>query len=175
MSVAIVAMAPVFSMIIKAICPDVSCGATSRPSCSSRSTRSPGPRLVVPVEVDHWRRLGTACSTTSPMARTLGQALRPVSTPARRPHDCRPRVPHLHLHVFPAYTLGDFSFAKAGPDPDRGTRVRQPRRSVRPFVTWGAGVRPRIDGPDSALRRCGGSPAAGPLRRPPHAAQRQRW
>lgn len=27
-------------------------------------------------------------------------------------------VPHLHLHVFPAFRLEDFSFAAADPDPD---------------------------------------------------------
>ena len=53
------------------------------------------------------------------MARTLGQALKAgFDAPRAGLMIAGLEVPHLHLHVFPAYTLEDFSFAKADPDPD---------------------------------------------------------
>ena len=82
---------------------------------------NPGHVLVVPVEeVDHWEAIEHGLfDHLTDVARTLGQALKAgFDAPRAGLMIAGLEVPHLHLHVFPAYTLEDFSFAKADPDPD---------------------------------------------------------
>ena len=40
-------------------------------------------------------------------------------------------MPHLHVHVFPAYNLTDFGFAHRGPQPVAGVSTRRRQKSKR--------------------------------------------
>ncbi|NNG97654.1 HIT family protein [Gordonia araii] len=77
--------------------------------------------LVVPVdEVDHWESVEAGLfDHLTDVARTLGQAVKQgFDAPRAGLIIAGMEVPHLHLHVFPAWKLEDFSFAAADPDPD---------------------------------------------------------
>ncbi|MFZ3394976.1 HIT family protein [Rhodococcus sp. 7Tela_A2] len=114
-------MASVFSMIISGELPgrfvwqddDVVSFLTINPLTE-------GHVLVVPrQEVDHWESVDDELwAKLNGVARIVGRAVRPA--------DAAPRtglviagleVPHLHLHVFPAHTMGDFDFATAEKEP----------------------------------------------------------
>jgi len=77
--------------------------------------------LVVPVsEVDHWVDLApplwTRVSVVSHVvARALADAF---DAPRVGQMIAGFEVPHVHVHVFPAYGLDDIGFAKADPAPD---------------------------------------------------------
>lgn len=82
---------------------------------------APGHCLVVPrVEVDHWTDLAPdVAAHLMTVAQTIGQAQREVFTPARIGLLIAGfEVPHVHLHVIPARSMGDFDFAKADTSPD---------------------------------------------------------
>ena len=82
---------------------------------------TPGHVLVVPIEeVDHWEAVESGLfDHLTGVARTLGQAVkRGFDAPRAGLMIAGLEVPHLHLHVFPAFRLEDFSFAAADPDPD---------------------------------------------------------
>jgi diadenosine tetraphosphate (Ap4A) HIT family hydrolase len=122
MSAAIVAMASVFSMIIKGDLPGRFVWRDEQAVVFlTINPITPGHVLVVPVEeVDHWEAIEHGLfDHLTDVARTLGQALKAgFDAPRAGLMIAGLEVPHLHLHVFPAYTLEDFSFAKADPDPD---------------------------------------------------------
>jgi len=80
-----------------------------------------GHTLVVPrVEVDHWLDTDDELfAHLNAVARRIGVAQQSVwGSPRIGLMVAGFEVPHLHLHVWPVYSLDDFSFAKVDPDPD---------------------------------------------------------
>jgi diadenosine tetraphosphate (Ap4A) HIT family hydrolase len=81
----------------------------------------PGHTLVVPVEeVDHWVDADdTLLGHLHQVTHRIGQAVREVWQPPRVALLIAGfEVPHLHLHVYPAWRMQDFDFANAQTDPD---------------------------------------------------------
>ena len=83
----------------------------------------PGHTLVVPVaEVDHWvdaddKLLGHLHRVSHRVAEAVQTVWRP---PRVALIIAGFEVPHLHLHVYPAWKLGDFDFANAERNPEPG-------------------------------------------------------
>ena len=81
----------------------------------------PGHTLVVPrEEVDQWidAELGLLAHLTS-VAHAIGAAQRSVWDPPRVGLvGVGFEVPHLHLHIFPAWEMADFDFARAAKSVD---------------------------------------------------------
>ncbi len=76
--------------------------------------------LVVPrAEVDHWESIDDELwDHISTVARKIGRAVkRAFGAPRAGVVIAGLEVPHLHVHVFPAYELTDFSFASADQNP----------------------------------------------------------
>ena len=89
--------------------------------------------LVVPVaEVDHWTDVEPALWTRiAAVTHVIGRALTAAfDAPRVGQMIAGFEVPHVHVHVFPAYGLEDIGFAKAdlSPDPavldDAAERIR---------------------------------------------------
>jgi diadenosine tetraphosphate (Ap4A) HIT family hydrolase len=81
----------------------------------------PGHTLVVPrEETDHWVDADPELLThLTGVARTVGVAVRAVWQPPRVGLIVAGfEVPHLHLHVFPAWNMAAFDFANAAPSVD---------------------------------------------------------
>jgi histidine triad (HIT) family protein len=81
----------------------------------------PGHTLVVPrQEVDHWVDAGPALVThLTAVAHAIGVAQNEVWQPARVGLIVAGfEVPHLHVHVFPSWQMGDFDFANAAKSVD---------------------------------------------------------
>lgn len=81
----------------------------------------PGHTLVVPrEEVDHWVDADAdLVSHLTRVAHTIGQAIREVWQPPRVGLIIAGfEVPHLHVHVFPAWGLGAFDFSQAAKSVD---------------------------------------------------------
>lgn len=81
---------------------------------------NPGHTLVVPrQEVDQWQDVdGEVFAKCTAVARAIGRAVRKAfDAPRAGLLIAGLEVPHLHLHVYPAYTLGDFNISKADPNP----------------------------------------------------------
>jgi diadenosine tetraphosphate (Ap4A) HIT family hydrolase len=82
---------------------------------------TPGHTLVVPrAEVDHWTDaesdLLAACVD---VAQEIGRAVQQAwGAPRAGLVIAGFEVPHLHLHVFPAWSLADFDFRAVDPHPD---------------------------------------------------------
>ncbi len=83
----------------------------------------PGHTLVVPVaEIDHWvdaddELLGHLHRVSHRVAEAVQAVWRP---PRVALIIAGFEVPHLHLHVYPAWKLGDFDFTNAERNPDPG-------------------------------------------------------
>lgn len=76
----------------------------------------PGHTLVVPrAEVDHWTDAdGPLLAHLTEVAGAVGSAVRTVWQPPRVGLLVAGfEVPHLHVHVFPAWDMGAFDFANA--------------------------------------------------------------
>ncbi|MBS4104949.1 HIT family protein, partial [Tsukamurella paurometabola] len=76
--------------------------------------------LVVPrEEVDHWESIDDELwNHISTVSRKIGRAVkRAFDAPRAGVVIAGLEVPHLHVHVFPAYALTDFDFAQADPNP----------------------------------------------------------
>jgi diadenosine tetraphosphate (Ap4A) HIT family hydrolase len=81
----------------------------------------PGHTLVVPrAEVDHWIDADPELiAHLSVVARTIGAAVAEIWQPPRVGLIVAGfEVPHLHLHVFPAWHMGAFDFATAATSVD---------------------------------------------------------
>ncbi|HEY4006028.1 MAG TPA: HIT family protein [Pseudonocardia sp.] len=81
----------------------------------------PGHTLVVPrAEVDHWVDADEVLlAHLNRVSHRIGKAVNAVWQPPRVAFIIAGfEVPHLHLHVYPAWELGDFDFASAETDPD---------------------------------------------------------
>ncbi|MDF0528345.1 HIT family protein [Tsukamurella sp. 8F] len=79
-----------------------------------------GHTLVVPrAEVDHWESIDDELwDHLSAVARRVGRAVKSAfDAPRAGLIVAGLEVPHLHLHVFPAYALSDFSFDSVDPNP----------------------------------------------------------
>lgn len=79
-----------------------------------------GHTLVVPrLEVDQWQDVdGELYAKVNEVARAVGRAVRSAfDAPRAGLLIAGLEVPHLHLHVFPAYDMGDFDISKADPSP----------------------------------------------------------
>lgn len=114
-------MASVFSMIIAGDLPgrfvwedeDVVAFLTINPITQ-------GHTLVVPrAEIDQWQDLdGEVLAKCTRVAQVIGQAVRAgFGAPRAGLLIAGMEVPHLHLHVFPAFTLDDFNISGADPSP----------------------------------------------------------
>jgi|SRR6516164_9234249 diadenosine tetraphosphate (Ap4A) HIT family hydrolase len=78
-----------------------------------------GHTLVVPrAEIDQWQDLDPEVfASVHSVAQRIGRAVRHAfDAPRAGLIIAGIEVPHLHLHVFPAYSLSDFSFAAADPN-----------------------------------------------------------
>ncbi|UPW03292.1 HIT family protein [Rhodococcus pyridinivorans] len=87
--------------------------------------------LVVPrQEVDHWQSVDDDLwAKVNNVARILGRAVTAAfDAPRAGLMIAGLEVPHLHLHVFPAYSLGDFDFATAEKDPSPESLDRAHRK-----------------------------------------------
>lgn len=76
--------------------------------------------LVVPrAEVDQWESIDDELwAHLNGVARKVGRAVkRAFDAPRAGLIVAGFEIPHLHLHVFPAYGLTDFSFESADPNP----------------------------------------------------------
>jgi diadenosine tetraphosphate (Ap4A) HIT family hydrolase len=81
----------------------------------------PGHTLVVPrAEVDHWVDADDELlGHLHRVSHRIGEAVRAVWQPPRVAMIIAGfEVPHLHLHVYPAWKLDDFDFRNAVRDPD---------------------------------------------------------
>ncbi|MEV0250333.1 HIT family protein [Nocardia sp. NPDC050712] len=79
-----------------------------------------GHTLIVPrKEIDQWQDVdGSTFARLNALAQTIGQAVRKAfDAPRAGLLIAGLEVPHLHLHVFPAYSMGDFDISGANPDP----------------------------------------------------------
>ncbi|PYE15070.1 diadenosine tetraphosphate (Ap4A) HIT family hydrolase [Williamsia limnetica] len=80
-----------------------------------------GHLLVVPrQEVDHWESIEPALfGKINTVAQTVGQAVRSAfDAPRIGLLIAGLEVPHLHVHVFPAWQIETFDLATADKDPD---------------------------------------------------------
>lgn len=79
-----------------------------------------GHTLVVPrAEIDNWQDVdGAAFATVMAVAQRIGQAVcRAFDTERAGVIIAGLEVPHLHVHVFPTRSLGDFGFANVERNP----------------------------------------------------------
>jgi histidine triad (HIT) family protein len=87
----------------------------------------PGHTLVVPrAEVDHWVDADSALAAhLHRVAHVIGQAVQRVWDPPRVGLMVAGfEVPHLHLHVFPAWNMAAFDFANAARSVDDAEQDR---------------------------------------------------
>lgn len=83
---------------------------------------NPGHTLVVPrLEVDQWTEApDDLLAHLTIVAKRIGKAAKTAfGAPRAGMIIAGLEVPHLHIHVIPAWTLGDFDFAKAKPATDQ--------------------------------------------------------
>ena len=79
-----------------------------------------GHTLVVPrAEIDQWQDLDPAVfAKLTEVAQAIGQGVcKAFDAPRAGLLIAGLEVPHLHLHVFPAYSLGNFDISGADPNP----------------------------------------------------------
>ncbi|MEV6274212.1 HIT family protein [Nocardia sp. NPDC051832] len=81
---------------------------------------TPGHTLIVPrKEIDQWQDVdGDTFARLNSVAQIIGQAVRQAwDAPRAGLLIAGLEVPHLHVHVFPAFTMGDFDISGADPNP----------------------------------------------------------
>ncbi|MGW4634005.1 HIT family protein [Nocardia sp. NPDC004415] len=79
-----------------------------------------GHTLIVPrAELDQWQDIDPeVMARMTGVAQKVGQAVRTAfDAPRAGLLIAGLEVPHLHTHVFPAYTMGDFDISGADPSP----------------------------------------------------------
>lgn len=80
----------------------------------------PGHTLVVPrAEIDQWQDIDPETfARINAVAQKIGRAVRAAwDAPRAGLLIAGLEVPHLHVHVFPAFSLGDFDISGADPNP----------------------------------------------------------
>jgi histidine triad (HIT) family protein len=83
---------------------------------------TPGHTLIVPrLEVDEWTDApDDVLAHLTAVARKVGNAVKTAfDAPRAGLIVAGLEVPHLHIHVMPVWSLGDFDFAKAKPATDQ--------------------------------------------------------
>ncbi|MFF2086884.1 HIT family protein [Nocardia sp. NPDC058176] len=104
-----------------------------------------GHTLIVPrAEIDQWQDVDPEVFTRlNGVAQKIGQAVRiAFDAPRAGLLIAGLEVPHLHTHVFPAYTMGDFDISGADPNPspesldEAQTKIKAALRDLG----YGAGV-----------------------------------
>ena len=103
----------------------------------------PGHTLVVPrVEVDQWVDAdGALLAHLTTVARAIGAAVRDIWQPPRVGLLVAGfEVPHLHVHVFPAWDMAAFDFANAAPTVDDAEQDDHRERLRAALRTAGHGV-----------------------------------
>lgn len=93
----------------------------------------PGHLLVVPRrEVDHWLDLEPALAThLTLVAQTLGKAIEKAFQPVKVGLMIAGlEVPHVHLHVFPAWEIDDFDPARQDKNA-KGEDIEQAAQKIR--------------------------------------------
>ncbi|GAB2715925.1 HIT family protein [Nocardia thraciensis] len=83
---------------------------------------TPGHTLVVPrKEIDQWQDIDPdTFARLNGVAQKIGQAVRAAwEAPRAGLLVAGLEVPHLHVHVFPAFELGDFNISQADPEPSK--------------------------------------------------------
>lgn len=81
---------------------------------------TPGHTLVVPrEEIDQWQDIDPdTFARLNGVAQKIGRAVREAwDAPRAGLLIAGLEVPHLHLHVFPAFTMGNFDISGADPNP----------------------------------------------------------
>ncbi|WP_040788380.1 HIT family protein [Nocardia paucivorans] len=81
---------------------------------------TPGHTLVVPrAEIDQWQDIDPETfARLNAVAQKIGRAVRAAwNAPRAGLLIAGLEVPHLHVHVFPAFSLGDFDISGADPNP----------------------------------------------------------
>ncbi|ASF10335.1 HIT family protein [Nocardia brasiliensis NBRC 14402] len=98
-----------------------------------------GHTLVVPrKEIDQWQDVDSETfARLTAVAQKIGQAVRQAwDAPRAGLLVAGLEVPHLHVHVFPAFTMTDFDISGADPDPspesmdDAQARIKQALRDL---------------------------------------------
>ncbi|MGW0182063.1 HIT family protein [Nocardia sp. NPDC003345] len=100
---------------------------------------TPGHTLVVPrAEIDQWQDIEPEVfGRLTAVAQQVGQAVRAAwDAPRAGLLIAGLEVPHLHVHVFPAFTMGNFDISGADPNPepasmdDAQARIKQALRDL---------------------------------------------
>ncbi|MET8655248.1 MULTISPECIES: HIT family protein [Nocardia] len=81
---------------------------------------TPGHTLVVPrAEIDQWQDIdGEVFTRLNLVAQKIGKAVRAAwGAPRAGLLIAGLEVPHLHVHVFPAFSMGNFDISGADPNP----------------------------------------------------------
>ncbi|MGW6424416.1 HIT family protein [Nocardia sp. NPDC055053] len=104
-----------------------------------------GHTLVVPrAEIDQWQDVDPAVmARLTGVAQKIGQAVRiAFDAPRAGLLIAGLEVPHLHTHVFPAYTMGDFdiSGADTAPKPESLDEARDKIKAALRELGYGANV-----------------------------------
>src|ERR1700682_3325738 len=89
-------------------------------ACLTIAPVTQGHTLVVPrAEIDQWQDLEPEVfNRIMGVSQRIGKAVRMAfATPRAGLLIAGLEVPHLHIHVFPAYSLSDFNIAGADPNP----------------------------------------------------------
>ncbi|WP_067858741.1 HIT family protein [Nocardia shimofusensis] len=98
-----------------------------------------GHTLVVPrAEIDHWQDVDPAVfARLTAVAQAVGQAVRTAfDAPRAGLLIAGLEVPHLHVHVFPAFEMGNFDISGADPNPspesldEAQTKIKQALRDL---------------------------------------------
>lgn len=79
-----------------------------------------GHTLIVPrAEIDQWQDVDPAVwGRITALSQKIGKAvMKAFDAPRAGVLIAGLEVPHLHIHVFPAYTMGDFDISGADPSP----------------------------------------------------------
>ncbi|WP_327112134.1 HIT family protein [Nocardia sp. NBC_01730] len=100
---------------------------------------TPGHTLVVPrKEIDQWQDVDADIfARLTGVAQKIGQAVRAAwDAPRAGLLIAGLEVPHLHVHVFPAFTMGNFDISGADPNPspesldEAQTKIKQALRDL---------------------------------------------
>ncbi|MFQ6398911.1 HIT family protein [Nocardia sp. KC 131] len=98
-----------------------------------------GHTLVVPrKEIDQWQDIDAdTFARLNAVAQKIGQAVRQAwDAPRAGLLIAGLEVPHLHVHVFPAFTMGNFDISGADPNPspesldEAQTKIKQALRDL---------------------------------------------
>lgn len=104
-----------------------------------------GHTLIVPrAEIDQWQDVDPATmAAMTAVAQKIGQAVRAAfDAPRAGLLIAGLEVPHLHTHVFPAYSMGDFdiSGANTSPTPESLDEAQTKIKSALRDLGYGANV-----------------------------------